>query len=170
MTRVGGANPHRALATYSLEVTKGADVGKKLRVEAPRFRVGALAVKAARTKHPGVTVGYRIETSAGSICFVPDHESAPGENGGDVAELIAGADVVLLDAQYTADEYAAKKGWGHGCLDDMVRVARDAGVKRLFLFHHDPAHDDAFVDAMLARARELAGLMTVDPARFLGEG
>ena len=129
------------------------------------FRVGSLAVRAARTKHPGVTVGYRIETSAGSICYIPDHESTPGEHGGEVAELIAGADIVLLDAQYTADEYAMKKGWGHGCLDDVVRIARDAGVKRLFLFHHDPAHDDAFMDAMLARARELAGPMLVDAAR-----
>lgn len=129
------------------------------------FCVGALAVRAVRTKHPGVTMGYRIETSAGSICYIPDHESAPGERGGEVAELIAGADIVLLDSQYTADEYASKKGWGHGCLDDVVRIACEAGVRRLFLFHHDPAHDDVFMDAMLTRARELAGPMIVDAAR-----
>ncbi len=129
------------------------------------FGVGKLAVRAVRTKHPGVTMGYRIETSAGSICYIPDHESTPGEHGGEVGELIAGSDIVLLDAQYTADEYAMKKGWGHGCLDDVVRIAREAGVKRLFLFHHDPAHDDVFVDAMLARAWELAGPMIVDAAK-----
>lgn len=110
-------------------------------------------------------MGYRIETSSGSICYIPDHESTPGERSGEVGEFIKGADIVLLDAQYTADEYVMKKGWGHGCLDDVVRIAREAGVKRLFLFHHDPAHDDTFVDAMLAHARELAGPMLVDAAR-----
>jgi phosphoribosyl 1,2-cyclic phosphodiesterase len=130
------------------------------------FSLGPLNVRAARTKHPGVTVGYRIETEAGAICYVPDHESAPDENPGAVGELIAGADIVMLDAQYTSEEYATKKGWGHGCLDDVVRVARETGVKRLFLFHYDPAHDDIFLEKMLQRARSLAGPnLTVDASR-----
>jgi phosphoribosyl 1,2-cyclic phosphodiesterase len=104
-----------------------------------------------------MTVGYRVETDAGSICYVPDHESSPGERAEAVGELIEGADILMLDAQYTAEEYPSKKGWGHGCLDDVVRVAREARVKRLFLFHHDPSHDDAFLDRMLAHARSLAG-------------
>jgi hypothetical protein len=37
-----------------------------------------------------------------------------------------------------------------------VFVAQEAGAKRLALFHHDPAHDDATVDALLAHAREVA--------------
>lgn len=120
------------------------------------FSIGKLSVRAARTKHPGVAMGYRIDTSAGSICFIPDHESAPGEDPGAVGELIRGADLVLMDAQYTAEEYARKVGWGHGCMDDVVRVACEAGVKRLYLFHHDPTHDDDDVERMVGRARELA--------------
>jgi phosphoribosyl 1,2-cyclic phosphodiesterase len=130
------------------------------------FELGPLKLRACRTKHPGVTMGYRIETDAGAICYVPDHESAPGESAGAVGDLITGADVVMLDSQYTAEEYGAKRGWGHGCLDDVVRVAREAAVKRLFLFHHDPSHDDVFIEKMLARARSLAGPeMQVDTAR-----
>jgi phosphoribosyl 1,2-cyclic phosphodiesterase len=120
------------------------------------FSVGKVKVRAARANHPGLAMGYRIETSAGSVCYVPDHESAPGENGGAIAELIAGAEVLLMDAQYTAEEYGLKAGWGHGCLDDVVRVACEAGVKRLYLFHHDPTHDDAAIEQMVGRARELA--------------
>jgi phosphoribosyl 1,2-cyclic phosphodiesterase len=37
----------------------------------------------------------------------------------------------------------------------MVGLAIDAQVKQLALFHHDPMHDDAKMDAMIARAREL---------------
>ena len=121
-----------------------------------QFAVGKVKVRAARAKHSGVTMGYRLETSAGVIAFVPDHESAPGEDAGALTEIIAGADVLMLDCQYTAEEYPKKVGWGHGCLDDAVRVACEAGVKRLYLFHHDPTHDDDFVENMVARARELA--------------
>ncbi len=134
-------------------------------LKAADFQVGSLSVRSCRTKHPGMTVGYRIETTGGVICYVPDHESAPGESAGAVADLIAGADILILDSQYTAEEYPSKKGWGHGCLDDVVRVAMEAGVKRLFLFHHDPAHDDSFMERMLARARTIAGTaMAVDAA------
>ncbi len=135
-------------------------------LNASEFWLGPLMVRTCKTKHPGMTVGYRVETDAGSICYVPDHESSPGESAGAVGELIEGADILMLDAQYTAEEYPSKRGWGHGCLDDVVRVARDAGVKRLFLFHHDPSHDDAFLDRMLAQARSLAGSeMIVDAAK-----
>jgi phosphoribosyl 1,2-cyclic phosphodiesterase len=120
------------------------------------FSIGKLKIQAAQTKHPGLTMGYRIETSAGVICFVPDHESAPGEPPGVIGDLIAGADVLVMDSQYTAEEYPKKAGWGHGCLDDVVRVACETGVKRLWLFHHDPIHDDEFIEGMVGRARELA--------------
>src|SRR5262249_13761850 len=76
-----------------------------------------------------------------------------------IARFIEGADALVLDAQYTPDEYAGKvgprkKGWGHSTMIDAARVARAADVGRLFLFHHDPAHNDDFVEGMAERARE----------------
>ena len=70
-------------------------------------------------------------------------------------EFIRGADVLILDAQYDRAEHDEHIGWGHGCVDDVVAVAMRAGVKKLFLFHHDPDHDDAKVESMLAHARKL---------------
>ena len=43
---------------------------------------------------------------------------------------------------------------GHSCVDDAVTFARRAEVQRLALFHHDPTHDDAALDAIAAEARE----------------
>ena len=60
-----------------------------------------------------------------------------------------------MDAQYNREEYQKRIGWGHGCLDDVVRLAILAKVKRLFLFHHDPDHDDATIDSMVHRARAI---------------
>jgi ribonuclease BN (tRNA processing enzyme) len=70
-------------------------------------------------------------------------------------ELVRGADILMMDAQYDREEYATHKGWGHACVDDVVRLALDSGVRHLYLFHHDPGHDDARLDAMLQHAQAL---------------
>ncbi len=141
------------------------------------FRVGRIPVQAAFSNHPGVTLGYRLGTPAGGVVFMPDTEISPfgrprpaaeakNAPGGDVqfnayknqlmAEFAQGADLFICDAQYTAEEYERRVGWGHSCLDDTVRLAIQAKVRRLILFHHDPTHDDATIDRMVAYAREIA--------------
>lgn len=74
-----------------------------------------------------------------------------------------------MDTQYDCEEYLHHIGWGHGCLDDVVAIALEAQVKRLFLFHHDPNHDDRKISSMLERARAQAAnarsSLLVDAAR-----
>lgn len=62
-----------------------------------------------------------------------------------MVELSRDADLLIHDAQYTADELKQKKGWGHSSWAQAVQVAEQAGVKKLALFHHDPEHDDDFI-------------------------
>jgi ribonuclease BN (tRNA processing enzyme) len=73
-----------------------------------------------------------------------------------LVDFVRGLDLLILDTQYTAEEYTHRFGWGHGCLPDSVQLAIEAGVRRLVLFHHDPAHDDNRIDAMVEAARALA--------------
>ena len=84
-------------------------------------------------------------------------------------DFLRGTDVLIMDTQYDAEEYQRHTGWGHGCLDDVVALALAAEVKTLFLFHHDPNHDDAKVSQMLAHARKLVaarqGKLQVEAAR-----
>ena len=131
------------------------------------FKVGSVRVEACFSNHPGVCVGYRIFTSEGSITYLPDNELSteitPGCNGVEpcsieakLTEFIKDTDVLVIDSQYDREEYRSHVGWGHGCVDDVVRLAVAGRVKRLYLFHHDPAHDDTFVTKMLAYARQLA--------------
>lgn len=139
------------------------------------FTVGTVKVKAWFANHPGICVGYRIFTDDGTIAFFPDnepharlHRAGQTENVDDTAnqafaeaqeqrfvEFLRGAEVLVLDSQYDAQEYQSHIGWGHGCVDYAVSLAMKASIKKLFLFHHDPDHDDAKLDAMLAHALEL---------------
>jgi ribonuclease BN (tRNA processing enzyme) len=68
-------------------------------------------------------------------------------------DFIRGADVVIHDAQYTAEELPEKIGWGHSTVEHAVDFAIAGGVKRLVLYHHDPTRTDRGVDALVRRAR-----------------
>ena len=69
-------------------------------------------------------------------------------------DFIREADVVIGDTQYDTTEYPSRLGWGHTCVDDAVNLALRAGVKQLFLFHHDPDHYDNKMTALTAEAEE----------------
>ena len=70
-------------------------------------------------------------------------------------KFIEGADILIHDAQYTPHDYERKRGWGHSCYIDTVNSAIDAGVKALYLYHHDPGYDDEQVFAIHAHALEI---------------
>lgn len=151
------------------------------------FKVGEIPVKAAFMNHPGVCVGYRLATKAGSIAYFPDNElfgrmrntkevyssndntefSRKQDN--KLRDFIFGADIVISDAQYDVEEYPQHIGWGHSCSADVVDLALESEVKQLFLFHHDPDHTDAHIAQMLASARkqvaEAGSSMRVEAAR-----
>ena len=108
--------------------------------------------------HPGPTLGYRIQTGAGVLAYLPDHEPAFGV--GNVpdhpdwtsgSDLAGGADVLIHDAQYTSREYEQRVGWGHSTFNHALSFAELAGVRRLVTFHHDPAHSDLLLDQIADR-------------------
>jgi len=151
------------------------------------FQVGKVRVHAMFVNHPGICVGYRLHTSGGDIVFIPDNEpfhrmrNKPGaadprsleyaeQQDARLIDFVRGADVLIIDAQYDRDEYEQRVGWGHACIDDVAEIGARASVKQLFLFHHDPTHDDERISRMLAHARQVAaplhgGEMVVEAAR-----
>jgi phosphoribosyl 1,2-cyclic phosphodiesterase len=136
-----------------------------------RFDIGSLGITAALVLHPGPTVGYRISERQVALAYLPDHEPALGARRfPDTAawtsgiELAAGADLLIHDAQYTAEEYAERIGWGHSALGHTLAFAALAGVKQLIPFHHDPAHSDAELDGYVEAARRFRnGLFQIIP-------
>jgi phosphoribosyl 1,2-cyclic phosphodiesterase len=126
------------------------------------WRIGSAAITAELVKHPGPTVGYRIEEKGRALAYLPDHEPALGSDLSNVEPewisglaLAEGAAVLLHDAQYTRAEYDQRVGWGHSSTEDVVTFARRASAPRLVLFHHDPLHSDRQLEGVLARANEL---------------
>jgi CheY-like chemotaxis protein len=135
--------------------------------------IGGVHVAAQYLNHPAMTLGYRIEADGLVVVYLVDHEpfsdalwradAQPGRvesilHDGDRrhANFMAGADLVIHDAQYTPEEYPAKKTWGHSTYEYVVQIAAAAGVRQVALTHHDPGHDDSFVADIERKARILA--------------
>jgi phosphoribosyl 1,2-cyclic phosphodiesterase len=134
------------------------------------FSVPGFEVMASLICHPGATVGYRVSGSA-TLAYLPDHEPALGVR--DFPELprwtsgydlVEGVDMLIHDAQYNDDEYEARLGWGHSAIRHTVALADFAEVHRLVPFHHDPSHDDAYLDDLYAAIEAPDGL-TITPAQ-----
>ena len=135
--------------------------------------LAGLKITAQSMNHFSATLGYRIEVGEESICYLSDHEpyfepvwrdgAPPGQidsirEPGDRrhADFMRGSSIVIHEAQYTPEEYPSKRNWGHSTYAYAVQMAAAAGVRRLFLTHHDPAHDDSFLRDVEDRARALA--------------
>jgi phosphoribosyl 1,2-cyclic phosphodiesterase len=109
-------------------------------------------VTSRRHTHPGGAYSFRVEGFGKTIVFATDIEY--GEKVDEEAVAFAeGADLLIHDAQYTADELAARRGWGHSSYSQAIECAERASVKRLILTHHDPDHDDKFLREAEARCQ-----------------
>jgi phosphoribosyl 1,2-cyclic phosphodiesterase len=114
-----------------------------------------IRIRTAPLNHPDGATGYRIEYGGKSMCYVTDTEHLPGNPDERILELIEGADLVVYDSTYTDDEFPDKVGWGHSTWEEGVRLCRQAGAKNLAIFHHDPDHEDLFMEQLESRARQM---------------
>lgn len=123
------------------------------------FRAGAVfqlypdvRVVTAALNHPNGATGYRIEYNGKAMVYVTDTEHIPGKPDQNILGLIEGADVVIYDSTYTEQEFPSKIGWGHSTWNEGMRLCQAAGAKKLAIFHHDPDHDDVFMDKLAQEA------------------
>jgi phosphoribosyl 1,2-cyclic phosphodiesterase len=133
------------------------------------IQIGSATITPYLLNHPVINFGYRIEANGKSVFFTGDHEPPyniyePGdaeyaeyqafvdEKEAAIQAAIRGVDVLIADTSYTAEEYPAKKGWGHGTFDSSIRAARQAGAKVLYCTHHEPTRSDDALETAFAQA------------------
>ncbi len=141
------------------------------------FMIGSARIRTMYVNHPGFTVGYRIESAGKSLVYISDNESFDaatmknatnfeqsvldrfrlqnGDGNQRIYDFARDADVLIHDATYTPEEYADKKTWGHSHYEFTLHVARQANVKRLYLFHHEPSRTDDAVDEIVRHCTEI---------------
>ena len=140
---------------------------------------GLIHLSYRNVHHPGTTYGYRIKVNGRTIMYVSDneclyleksirqkysdlsreeqdlYEEMQKEEYQSELELLKDTDILIHDAQYTPEDYDKKRGWGHSCYIDTVNTAIDAGVKALYLYHHDPNYNDAAMEKIHHHAQQI---------------
>lgn len=111
-----------------------------------------ISIRTGPLNHPNGATGYRVEFDGRSICYLTDTEHVPGELDRNILDLIENADLVVYDSMFTEEEYAARVGWGHSTWQAGADLCDAANAKTLVIFHHDPDHDDAFMDRIAVEA------------------
>jgi phosphoribosyl 1,2-cyclic phosphodiesterase len=134
-------------------------------------KAGDVQVRCFGQKHPGGSVGFRVDSGDKSVVFATDSEldqllldpnlpkkdpEALRELPDDLVSAISGADLLIADAQYTDSEYVQKVGWGHPRATTVVDFAVQGQVRQLALTHHDPMHADRDVDLIVLECQERA--------------
>jgi hypothetical protein len=140
--------------------------------------IGAARVTWEFSHHPLPTVGYKIEVAGRTLVWMPDDEFLQGYTGAPheitrdddtvrpfekVIEFVSGADVLIHEAQYTSNEYPKKIGWGHSSVPNACVLVKLAGIRRWIVTHHDPMHDDAFLETKLNLTRQILEEMGHSP-------
>lgn len=125
-----------------------------------RIERGPFLITPVALPHPQGCLGYVIEADGARFAYCTDVELTRATLPSQVATQLEGVDALVLDAQYTREEYEGRrgpprKGWGHSTHLDAADIAAQLAVGSLLLFHHDPAHADTAVEAMADEARQV---------------
>ncbi len=118
------------------------------------YEVGPMTVRPFPVNHPQGAHGFRIEADGVAVVYATDYEHGSAAHDEGLREVSQGADLLISDAQYTPDEYALRRGWGHTTWEHATALATRAEVRQLLLFHHDPSHDDDALGRICGLARE----------------
>ncbi|MBE9251386.1 MBL fold metallo-hydrolase [Dolichospermum sp. LEGE 00240] len=114
------------------------------------INIDDIIIETAHLNHPGEAVGYRVSWQGGAAVYITDTEHYPDHLDENVLWLARNADVLIYDSTYSDEEYSHPKlpkiGWGHSTWQEAIKVAKAANVKTLVIYHHDPAHNDDYLD------------------------
>lgn len=126
-------------------------------------QIGGVRVSHVYLNHPGVAIGFRLDAGPKSLVYISDHEPYWRMNGDnehnrhlekEIDDFAHNADLYIREAQYTPEEYAAKRTWGHSTWPDALDSAHRSGARRLALFHHDPQRSDEALDQIVRNCHQ----------------
>ena len=113
------------------------------------YEIAGLSVTSLKQFHAGDSYGYRFSRGDKTIVYSTDceHKYSNLDQSYPFIAFYRDADVLIFDAMYSlADTISVKEDWGHSSNVVAVELAQAARVKRLVLFHHEPAYDDPMIE------------------------
>ena len=124
-----------------------------------KFQIDSVTVMPIDISHPGGGKGYKFIEDGRSFVFLTDHELGYAHPGGlpheSYLQFCAGADLLVLDAEFTGEEYGRHRSWGHSSYLDTLNLAMEAEAKQLALFHINQDRTDRVMDKIVEHCRRV---------------
>jgi len=150
-----------------------------------RMTIGDFSVLPIALNHPFGAVGYRVDGDGTSVAYVADTapftdvlhkqhflrgiEPLTDEDRetleqirADLVEAVRGCDTVVYDTHFLPDEYRRFPHYGHSTPEHALEICKEAGVRRLVLYHHAPSHDDELMDEVAKTYRAKGAELGID--------
>jgi len=122
------------------------------------FFIDTIQISSIPLSHPNVGMGFKFTEGDKSFVFLTDNELGYRHRGGktfeDYLEFSRGADLLIHDSEFTPEEYAVKRKWGHSAYTDALELALAAGVQQFGLFHHNQDREDESQDEIVEACRK----------------
>ena len=125
------------------------------------IRLGQATVRLFALNHPGGATGYRISYEGKSVSYITDVEHQEGRLDSNLVDFIDGSSVFIYDSTYSDEQYPNYVGWGHSTWQQAHRLGEAASVGKTVIFHHDPSHDDDFMEGLEREACTLSDRLMV---------
>ncbi len=113
-----------------------------------------IEIKTCSLNHENGSTGYRVNYGGKSICYITDTGHVPGAPDENILGLIEGSDIVIYDSMFTEEEFKQKPHWGHSTWEEGAKLCDIANAKKLCIFHHDPEHNDVFMNKLANEAKK----------------
>ncbi len=139
---------------YPIDFEDTASTKEFRRLSGDSLDIAGVNVSWCPLRHPQASVAYRLHYGDRAIVLSTDTEHLPDRVDEKLRNFCRNADLLVYDATFTPEEYPNKIGWGHSTWRDGIRLAEEAGVKRLLLSHLNPEHPDSLLDAIQEQARK----------------
>lgn len=107
-----------------------------------------LSVVPIALNHPGGSLGYKLISPKGSVCYITDHEHKIGEINQPLIDFTHKSKLTIYDSTYDDDTFAPKLGWGHSTWQEALRLQKAAQIEQMAIFHHDPSSTDTHLNAL----------------------
>jgi len=134
------------------------------------FRIDSVEIFTINLSHPNLGLGYKFVEDGKAFVFLTDNELGHRHRGGgtfdDYADFSRNADLLIHDAEYTAEQYSKTKTWGHSTYREALNLALKAQVKHLGLFHHNQDREDAEEDRIVQECHEIIDKKKIDMGCF----
>jgi phosphoribosyl 1,2-cyclic phosphodiesterase len=117
------------------------------------IQVGSVRIRPIEVHHPQGACAYQVDRGDLRFLYAPDREHGDPRLDAVLLDAARGATALIVDSQYTPEEYGAHRGWGHSTWAESVKLAQEAQATTLVLFHHDSTHTDDVVHRIEEHAR-----------------